>query len=307
MSLGDHLKSAVLDNVYLKLVSFACALVLYSFVHGGQEARRSIVVDLEAILPPSESNRVLVSPLPQNVRLTLRGSSQAIDDLRATALNVQVDLSSAKDGRVTFESKMVHGVTESKYVVEQFEPPTIDLTWEARVRREVPVQVGVVGTPANGLVVRGGPHVEPSHVTVAGPLSDVATLQHVRTDAFDVTGLSEGRHQRQLAAEKLSAKLVVDPKSVTVTTEIAREVVERSFAKLTVIVVGQSKAKTLPIEVDVRLVCPPEIVRGLRAEQIVPRVEVVSKEASGSETHPVRVIIEQCEAHVTPAEVVTRW
>ncbi len=307
MTLGDRVRHVVFDNVYLKLVSFACALILYSFVHGGQEARRSVVVDVEAILPPSEANRELVSKLPQNVRLTLRGSTQAIDDLRASSMAVQVDLSKAKDGRVTFEPAMVHGAAGTKYQVEQFDPPSIDLVWEARVQREVPVQVGVVGSPVAGLVVRGVPRIEPHSVTVRGPLSEVSTLQHVRTDAFDVTGLSEGRHQRPLAVEKLAARLTVEPKNVTVTTDIAREVVERTFAKLPVVVVGQAKGKPVPNEVDVRLTCPPEVVRSLRPEQVVPRVEVTSKETSGSEPYPLHVVLDKCEAHTTPAEVVVRW
>jgi YbbR domain-containing protein len=288
-------------------VSFACAIVLYSFVHGGQEARRSIVVDVEAILPPAEMNRVLVSTLPQNVRLTLRGSSQAIDDLRASALTVQLDLSAAKDGHVTFDPKMVHGSQGTKYVVEQFEPQSIDLQWESRVTRDVSLQVGVVGKPAPGLVVRGAPLVEPPQVTVRGPASEVSTLQHVRADAFDVTGLGEGRYQRTLAIERLSARLLVEPKTVTVTTEIAREMMERSFDKLPVVVVGQPKGKTTPADVAVVLSCPPEIVRSLRPEQIVPRTEVTSKEPAGSEEHPVTVALPGCEAKISPPNVIVKW
>ena len=42
---GERLRDVVLENWKLKLLSFGCALVLYSLVHGGQDAasRASIV------------------------------------------------------------------------------------------------------------------------------------------------------------------------------------------------------------------------------------------------------------------------
>jgi hypothetical protein len=57
----------------------------------------------------------------------------------------------------------------------------------------------------------------------------------------------------------------------------------------------------------VRLVCPPDIVRSLRPEQIVPQVEVTSKDPSGSLSLPVQVRIDKCDAYPIPREVIARW
>ena len=133
-------------------------------------------------------------------------------------------------------------------------------------------------------------------------------LQHVRADAFDVRALAaEGEYPRQLAIEKPNPRLKIEPQSITVTAEITLEVAERVYQKLPVAVVGTPKGKAQPAEVDVRLVCPPEIVRSLRPEQIVPQVEVTSKEPSGSMMLPVAVRIDKCDAYITPREVVARW
>ena len=56
-----------------------------------------------------------------------------------------------------------------------------------------------------------------------------------------------------------------------------------------------------------RLTCPPEILRGLRVEQIVPRVQVTSSAERGSEALPVQLTIEKCDVHITPQTVVVRW
>ena len=299
-------QQVVLENLNLKLLSFAFALILYSLVHGSQDAQRSVQVDLVVVLPPESANRVLSNQLPPQVRLTLRGPRAALDELHADDIgNLQVDVHSGSEKRLTLEPAMVH--VPPGVHVEQIDPPSIDLLWEDQIVREVPVQVSVVGIPAPGFMVKGAPIADPAFVRVHGPKSEVLVLQHARAEAFDVTGLTENVYSRQLALDKPAGRLTYDASSVQVTTGITREVVERLIPKLPVIAVGQPKAKTTPSEVDVRLVCPPEILRGLRPEQVVPRVEERSAAASGSESLPVIVEVDRCEVHVTPSAVIVRW
>lgn len=308
MQLRQLLRSALASNLNLKIVSFASALALYSLVHGGHDARRSIVVDLEARLPPESSNRILKgSGIPPSVRLFVRGSSTTIDDLRASGISLQLDLSSGEVSHVAFEPKMVRFPAGVVVDIEHFEPPGLDLEWDERIVRDVPVQVSVVGSPAVGYVVKGAPVAEPSSVRIRGPQSEVVVLQHVRANAFDVTGLAEGAYPRQLGIERLPVRLVAEPGSVIVTANVTREVAERPFTKLPVAVIGNVKARVQPAEVDVRMVCPPDLVRSLRPEQVVPRVELTSKDPSGSVELPVSVKLESCEAHPTPETVIVRW
>jgi len=303
----DRLKAMMTENLTLKLLSFAFALVLYSLVHGGQDSRGSISVDLEVNLPPESGEKVFVGSIPRDVRIFVRGSAGTIDNLRGGSVHMIVDLTDSPE-HVIFNPKMVRLPDGVRVEVEQFEPPSIDLRWEQRVTRDVPVQVSVVGSPADGYVVRGPLLAEPKTVKVRGPQSEVMTLQHVRAEAFDVRAIAaEGLYPRPLAIERPGPRLRVEPTSVIVTAEIAREVAERDHQKLPVAVVGVPKGKTLPAEVDVRLVCPPEIARTIRAEQIVPQVEVTSKEPTGSASLPVVVRIDKCDAYVQPREVVVRW
>jgi len=303
----DRIRLAVVENMNLKILSFVFALVLYSLVHGGQDARGSISVDLEVNLPPESGDKVFVGQIPRDVRIIVRGSTQTIDNLRGGAMHMVVDLQDSPE-HVAFTPKMVRLPDGVHVDVEQFEPPAIDLKWEQRITRDVPVQVSVVGSPADGYVVKMPLIAEPKTVKVRGPQGDVMVLQHVRTDAFDVrTITTEGQYPRQLAIEKPGPRLRVEPLSIIVTAEVTRETAEVSFKKLPVAVIGPSHGKTLPPEVDVRLVCPPDIVRSLRPEQIVPTVEVTSKEPTGSIALPVVFRMDKCDAYVTPREVVTKW
>jgi YbbR domain-containing protein len=304
IDVGDLVKRALTENLNLKLLSLAFALVLYSLVHGQQDAQRVMFVDIVRVPPPE--NRVLTTDIPARVRVLLRGPRSQLDELRADELGtVQIDLHTGTEKRVTIEPKMVHvppGIT-----VEQIDPPVIELSWEDVIVRDVPIQVSVVGTPATGFVVKGAPVASPKAVRAQGPRSEVLVLQHVRADAFDVAGLTEGTYTRNLALDKPPGRVTYTPNAVTVTAEVTREIVERHFAKMPVVVVGQAKAKTTPAEVDVRLMCPPEVLRGLRSEQVVPRVEVTSKDPTGSVSQKIEVQVADCQARVTPESVVVRW
>ncbi len=305
--MAERLRLAVTENLNLKLLSLAFALVLYSMVHGGQDAQRSVSLDIDLLnMPPESANKILVNQSAQQVKLTIRGSRASLDDLHAGDVgSLQVDAHFGSEKRVNLDANLVHLPPGLR--VEQMDPPFVELTWEDVLERDVPMQLSVVGTPAAGFVVKGVPKADVDRVRVKGPKSTVIVFQHARADSFDVSGLGEGTFVKQLALDKPPPRVTYDLTSVRVTTEIAREIAERPFTKLAVAVVGVAKAHTQPAEVDVRLVCPPEVLRGLRPEQVVPRAEVKSTAATGSEALPVVVTVDKCVANVTPSTVVVRW
>ncbi len=305
MDVGYQLRSAVTENLNLKIISLLFALVLYSVVHGSQEAQRSIRLNVVALLPQTP-NRVLMTSLPEKVNVTVRGPKSTLDDLNADEIaSVQIDLRGGTETRWTFEPSTIP--LQPGLKVEQIDPPFIDLSWEDVVQSDKPVQVGVVGTPAAGYVVKGAPIADPPRVRMSGPGSRLSVIQFARADAFDVTGLTAGKYTRELAVDHPPNRVDLDVRSVSATVEIGREVAERPFTKVPVAVLGRSSAKVQPAEIDVRLSCPPEIVRALRPEQIVPRVQVSSGADHGSDVLPVQLVIDQCEVHLTPQSVVVRW
>jgi hypothetical protein len=299
-----YLRAIALENVNLKLFSLAFALGLYAWVHG-QEAQRSLDVSVDTLLPTDLSSRVLKTVIPPTIRVIVRGPKSTLDDLHAEKFAIQLDLHGGNETRVTFDPSTIPLPPGLK--VEQIDPPLIDLAWEDVVQRDIPVEVGVVGTPAPGYVVKGAPIAEPATVRARGPKSEVIVIQRVRADAFDVTGLTEGKYPRQLAVDRPRGRATFDAQSVLATVEIGREVVERPFTRVPVEVIGHAGVKAHPSEVDVRLTCPPEVVRAMRTEQIVPRVQVMASAEHGSDALPVQLAIDQCEVHVTPPNVVVRW
>ncbi len=312
-------RGAVTENVGLKAISLVVAIVLYAMVHGSQDTQHTLEVRLDALPPPKGGAKILMTSLPPRVRVTVRGPKIVLDDVHADELGkIEVDLRQGTPKRVLLDANLVK--VPPGLSVEQIEPAYLELDWEDRVERDVPILVSVSGTPPAGLVVKGAPKVEPAVVHVDGPRSLVLVMQNVRAEPFDVSQVAEGDTVRLLPLDQPPPRATFDQKAASVTLKAAKEIVERAFDRLEVSIVGVAKAKSNPSHVDVRLACAPLVAKTLRAEQVVPFVEVPSNAASravgpgatpskepGSLSLPVNVKIPGCEATVVPSEVVVRW
>ncbi len=208
LAITDQLRGAVLENLGLKLVSVTCALLLYSLVHSSQDAQRSMSASLVVTLPPGSGNRVLINQLPPQVRLLLRGTPAKLDDLHADDLGVQAELTSTSERFLRLDPKMVHAPPGVR--VEAIDPAAIELVWEDIIMRDVPVQVGVVGSPAPGFVLKGAPVAEPAVVRARGPRNEVLGLQYARTTGLEVTGMTEGSFTRQLLIDTPPPRVTYD-------------------------------------------------------------------------------------------------
>ena len=302
---------AAVENLGLKILSFAFALGLYAFVHGSEEAQRTLPVDVVAAPPPASARRVLLTPLPSVVRVTVRGPRTLIDEMKADDLGAfQPDLRSGKVDHVEFDASVIHlppGVR-----VEQIDPPLMALRWEDEVIRDIPVQASITGQPAPGFVIKGAPKVEPPTVRAIGPRSLVDVVQFARAAPFDVTGLDqEKEHEHVLGIDRPPPRVEFETQIVTVKVEVAREELQRIFVKVPVQAVGVPRAVLSPAEVDVKVEGPPELVRSLRPEQVVPTVDLrssgIALTSPGSGRLPVVVGLEGCRASVQPQMIVVRW
>jgi YbbR domain-containing protein len=313
--LGAWLRAALTDNVGLKALSLAFALGLFFYQKGQQDQQqRTVPVGVVMRLPPESAKRELMTPIPASVHVTLRGSTRAIDQLiQAGIAPVEIDLRDGQRESITFEGSMFSLPPEVEVTI--IDPPSIDLEWQDVVTRQVPLQAAITGKPAEGFVVKGEPEVDPHEMTVRGPVGLVEVIQYVRLAAFDVSGLTEGTFQRPIAIDAPPNRVsYIGPRSATVTVSIARRLAEARFPKRTVEVVGVPNAVLTPRQVDVNVIGPPEVVRGLRAEQVIPRVDLSKIPGFDPKTQPhgsasleVTVDIKGAEADIQPPSVTVKW
>jgi hypothetical protein len=315
MTVKDGFRSSVravlTENLGLKIISLVCALGLYAFIHGAEHAQRTFSVSVLSLMPPESANRQLLTPLPTEVGVTLRGSQTQLDDLRADEIgSLRLDLRSGRESRIDLEPSMFRippGLT-----VEQIIPASIKVRWDNVVERAIPIQVPLTGQAAPGLVVRGTPTSQPASVVARGPSSIVDVMQFARAAPFDVTRLTEGPHSHALALDKPPHLVTYDIDTVNAKVEVVRELKQKQFPKLKVEVVGNPRATVKPPTVEVDVSGTAENVNGILAEAIVPRVELKSSNdidtsKPGSAMFDVLVDVPHVKTEVKPSKVLVSW
>ena len=307
------LRESFSENLGLKTLALTFALGLFAFLQGQtDEQQRTIPVPIVMRLPPESAERELMTPIPASIHVTLRGPARAIDRLIQTGVvPIEIDLREGHRESIGFEPKNFSFPPETTITI--IDPPSIDLEWEDVVTRQIPIQAAITGQPADGYVVKGEPDVDPTQLTVRGPVSVIEVMQFARLAAFDVSGLSEGVHRRRIAIDAPPVRArYIGPSAATVTVTVARRVSEAKFENRPVEVVGVPGAGTVPRTVDVTVTGPPEIVRALRPEQIVARADLskapnVDLKKHGSAVVKVTVELGHADSELQPPSVTVKW
>jgi YbbR domain-containing protein len=307
------LRAAFSENLGLKALSFALALSLTAYQRGSEDQeQRTVPVDVILRLPPAEANRELMTLVPPNIHVTVRGSTRALNQLIQSGIPpVEVDLRRGEAHAIVFEADMFS--VPPGVQVNMIDPASIDLEWQNVIQRSVPIQAAMTGHVADGYTVQGV-KVDPSSITVMGPASLVEVMQFVRLAAFDVSGKTDGVYRHRLALDPPGQRIqYLGPASATVAVTIGRQLISRKFTRRNVIVLGFTHGAAEPKNVDVTVTGAPDVINGLRDEMVVPRVDLGTpstdpkEQRHGSRVLPVQVDLANVEVEVQPPTVSVLW
>jgi YbbR domain-containing protein len=265
----------LIDNYLLKLFAVFLSIALFSLVHSDQDAQRSVYVDVVALLPPPTAQQMLVTDLPTQVRVTLRGSESRVAALqRDDFAPIQVDLRDPGRRQFLFDRKAID-VSGPVHVVS-VEPASIDLVWVTRAERRVPVEPRLRGQPELGHIVKKPIPVLPANVSIHGPRDEVNAIAEVLTDEIPIDGLGKGVHERRVQLQPLTTGHVKykDDPVVDVRLEIVAQEGERVLRHLELAVLGAAEATLRPNVVSVTLNGPVSDLSQIEPEEIVPYVDL---------------------------------
>ncbi|HEX7479754.1 MAG TPA: CdaR family protein [Polyangiales bacterium] len=280
----------VMDNLPLKFLAVVLSVALFSLVHSDTDAQRSIYVDVVALLPPAHAQRLLVSSLPTQVKLTLRGSRSRLSALQHDDFApIQVDLREGNRRSFYFDAASIDVPVAAQ--VTGIEPTKLDLVWAASTERKVPVRARLRGAPEEGYMVKKPVGLSPATVTITGPVDAVKAITEVFTEELAVDGLGAGLHDRRAQLEPLHGHVTYLEQSASdVHIEIVPELGERVLRRLTVAALGAGDVNVRPNTVSVTLRGPVRALADLEPEELVPYVELGSVVAgSGTQSLDVRV------------------
>ncbi len=264
----------LLDNLPLKLLSAVLSIGLFSLVHGDTDAQRSVYLDVVALLPPPHSDTLLVTDLPHQVKVTLRGSRSRISALQHEDFTpVQMDLRDTSRRFYYFDPAAIDVAGTAQVV--SIDPRAVELVWAKSAERKVPSRPRVRGAVDEGYAIRRPVTVTPATVTIRGPEEDVRPITEVFTDDIAIDGMPAGVHERRVHLEPLPGHVsYLDSSSADVRLEVVPEFGERVLRRLTVAVLGPGPATVRPAVVSVVLRGPVRALSDLEPDELVPYVEI---------------------------------
>lgn len=302
-----HVVAAFTQNLGLKGFALVASLLIYSVVHGTEEQPQPVNVEVRVLLPPASSGRVLVSDVPEEVWITVKGSATVIQNLSHDDIPpVQLDLRGPPVRTFYFEESMFRLPAGVKFVDIEASDASFPLEWESLVTRRLPVRVETTGATAPGTRVDQPVVTQPPEITVVGAESRVARLADVDAEPVDVSGLGMGDFERVVTLRRPPPHTQYDREGpLRAMIRVVPDLVERLYAGRPVTTIGEEhRLEVRPATVDVRLRGPREVMADLSGDRLLPFVEAGSLTIAPDETARVAPRLEDLPPSVEIVEFI---
>lgn len=179
------MRSRLLENLGLKVLSVCLAVFLWAVVVGEQKVEVTMTIPLEIKDVPREL--VLVNEPPDSLEVRLRGPKTLVTTLAPREVTFEGLPKSFVEGEnlIVVRPESVR-VPRGIQVVEAT-PRRIRVLLDAITVREVEVSPRIEGTPAKGFVLKRVTS-SPSRVRITGPKSELRQLTRIYTLPISLEG-----------------------------------------------------------------------------------------------------------------------
>ena len=212
------MRKLLFENFGLKITAILLSVLLWLFAssRGLSEIALDVPLELKDIPPGLE----LITHSIKVVGVNIKGQEGIIRTIRPSDLRAFVDLSKARKGESIYSInknniKLPPGVT-----VTNITPSSVRVSLEESVTKTVQVRPVIIGTPGSGFYVKSL-SIFPENVVIEGARSKVATVDTMKTEPLDITGIKE-TVTRDLEVETTGTNIRTKTKDVTVKIVIAR-------------------------------------------------------------------------------------
>lgn len=261
------------ENLGLKAGALGIAVLMFSLVHGAEDMERNVYVDVVVQPPPDAEGMILVTDIPDRVRVRLKGSRARLNAIRQENLPpVDVQPKSVEEPAYYFEQEafdLPTGVTMVAVV-----PPLLSFKWVPQASRELPVELSLDGELPDDLEWAGEAEVFPLTVEVEGPRDVVNSMRTVRAMEMDVSALGVGVTHREIPLVGAPANTTFESPSVLVTLRVQPKMVERVLFPLRVDAEGAVPRSLRPRAVTARIRGPQSAVNELNPASVLAIVNL---------------------------------
>jgi YbbR domain-containing protein len=300
-TLKEYARDYVLENTGLKVLALLITGVLWLSVASRPVSQVALSGSIEFNLPATPP--LTVSRYDTlTARVFLEGPRDTLDALRAGQLTVTADMSAVEPGVRVIPLRIDPNRLPASVRVKEIEPPTITVTVERVVEREVPITPRWEGDPPPGYQVIDW-QIVPETVKIGGAESQMRELTQVSTESVRLSDRT-GPFSQQVAIDIGSPNLSLSEASsrkVMLTVNIGEAMKERVIDKVPVALFGApARAHAIPRFVTVTVYGAGTLVDELTVSDVSVGIEY----EAGSRTFSPRITLApEYAEHVTVRSV----
>jgi len=209
----------IFSNFGYKVVSVAIALLIWFVAQGRSDRVQGF--DIPVVLRGVPEDLVVTEVSTDAVHVRVAGSTAMLRAMNPKALEFAVEVRGAKRGDALFDvdaRSLEDDLPRGARIVGR-SPSRIEMTFERRARRELPVRPDLVGEPQAGFRV-ASVRVAPNTIEVGGAQPEVLELEDVITETVDISGARESLTREVRVSPGAGHLWVEGPDEVTIEVEV---------------------------------------------------------------------------------------
>lgn len=171
----------------LLVLALAISVFIWGVAQGTSSVQQSFDVEVELV--GVEESLVVTEQSADSINVRLRGSRAALRNLSVEQLKYRVDARGGKPGVAVYEVDVesIPHPTGTSFV--GYAPTQLEVRFEKRGQKTVPVRAETQGTPAPGFHL-AGVVVVPDKIGLEGARRQVLKMKEVLTEKIDISGLT---------------------------------------------------------------------------------------------------------------------
>jgi YbbR domain-containing protein len=275
-AIKEYAKDYVLENTGLKVLALLITAVLWLSVASrplGQIVLNGVPIQF---YPVPEATSLTASKTDTlTARVYLEGPGDVLEGLRGGQLYVTADMSNVEPGVRVIPLKIEGSRLPPNVRVKEIDPPTIRVTVERVVEKELPIIPRFDGEPSQGYQVIDW-QIVPATVKISGAESQMKEITEVSTETVRLTNKTEP-FSSQVAIDIGSPNLSIindNARKVMLTVNIGEARQERAIANVSVGLFGApGRARPVPRFVKVTVYGPRSAVDQMNAADVNAAVQ----------------------------------
>jgi YbbR domain-containing protein len=245
------LRQRISRNMGLRIISVFLAIGLWVFVNAGQ--RGSLIsVQVPVSFRDLPVGYVVVNQHPDIVNLQISGPRTLLSLIQPSRLAVKLDLTGIGIGQASFRLSPDSFPVPRQTTVTGISPSQILLDIDKMVTQSTPVHLDLAGKAAPGYKVASA-GVNPATITLRGPSKELARIDQIDTEPFDIDGIS-ANVSCPIGLEVPGSLVKLEASEVMATVTIAPQIVSKEFRGIQVQVRDTDrKVKVEPQQINLTL------------------------------------------------------